>query len=153
MTCDDNRKSDISSEAVRYVAHVGKVLNSDLQNERRMTAPTQRVKAVSAPATVSTPNVDSRGRTTLPKAIRQHLDAGPGDRVEFELLPDGRGALLRANPSRVMNGLPGKIGRSSAQRGKPRGRQGVRRQVVKESHQAAGSVVAIGDTRSDSVVM
>lgn len=67
----------------------------------------QRVKTVSAPVIVGTSTVDSRGRITLPRAIRQHLGVGPGDRVDFELLPDGR-VLLRAKPSKVINGLAGK---------------------------------------------
>ena len=38
--------------------------------------------------------VRSRGRITLPKDLLQHLDVGPGDEIEFELLPNGQGALM-----------------------------------------------------------
>ena len=38
--------------------------------------------------------VRSRGRITLPKGLLQHLGVGPGDEIEFELLPNGQGALM-----------------------------------------------------------
>jgi bifunctional DNA-binding transcriptional regulator/antitoxin component of YhaV-PrlF toxin-antitoxin module len=38
--------------------------------------------------------VRSRGRITLPKDLLQHLGVGPGDEIEFELLPNGQGALM-----------------------------------------------------------
>ena len=49
--------------------------------------------------------VDPRGRITLPKYVRQHLGVGPGDQIEFELLPDGGGVLMRAKPPKEVNGL------------------------------------------------
>ncbi|MBW4028861.1 MAG: AbrB/MazE/SpoVT family DNA-binding domain-containing protein [Acidobacteria bacterium] len=65
-----------------------------------------RVNADSAPGTVWTSKIESRGRITLPKAIRQHLGIVPGDKVEFELLPDGRGALMRAKTPKAIDGFP-----------------------------------------------
>lgn len=51
--------------------------------------------------------VDSRGRITLPKYVRQHLGIGPGDRIEFELLPDGGGVLMQATPRKMTSGFAG----------------------------------------------
>jgi AbrB family looped-hinge helix DNA binding protein len=48
--------------------------------------------------------VDSRGRITLPKHIREHLGVGPGDRIEFELMRDGQGVLIWAKPSKYEPG-------------------------------------------------
>jgi len=45
--------------------------------------------------------VRSRGRITLPKDLLQHLGVGPGDEIEFELLPDGQSALIRGKPSKI----------------------------------------------------
>jgi AbrB family looped-hinge helix DNA binding protein len=42
--------------------------------------------------------VRTRGRITLPKDLLQHLGVGPGDEIEFELLPDGQSALIRGKP-------------------------------------------------------
>jgi len=38
--------------------------------------------------------VSSRGRITLPNDLLQYLGVGPGDEVEFELLPNGQAALM-----------------------------------------------------------
>jgi AbrB family looped-hinge helix DNA binding protein len=35
------------------------------------------------------PALTVKSQVTLPKAIREHLGVGPGDRVAFEPLPDG----------------------------------------------------------------
>jgi antitoxin PrlF len=40
-----------------------------------------------------TPAVTVKGQVTIPKRIRDFLDIGPGSRIEFELLPDGRVAI------------------------------------------------------------
>jgi AbrB family looped-hinge helix DNA binding protein len=85
------RKPDISSESIGRLADM---------------APMQRVNAGSALVTVWTAKIDSRGRITLPKAIRQHLGVGRGDKLEFELVPDGQGALMRAKPSKVIDEFP-----------------------------------------------
>ena len=37
--------------------------------------------------------VTSKGQVTLRRAVLNHLGVAPGDRVEVELLPDGRAAL------------------------------------------------------------
>jgi AbrB family looped-hinge helix DNA binding protein len=48
-----------------------------------------------------TVTVRSRGRITVPKDLLQHLGVGPGDEIEFELLPDGQGALPRGKTTKI----------------------------------------------------
>lgn len=37
-----------------------------------------------------------KGQVTIPKPLRDHLRLGPGDQVEFEVLPDGRVQIRKA---------------------------------------------------------
>ena len=39
--------------------------------------------------------VTSKGRVTIPKAIRDHLGIRPGTAVEFRVAPDGRVMLVK----------------------------------------------------------
>jgi len=39
---------------------------------------------------MSAATITSKGQLTLPKAVRDRLELGPGDRVDFGLAPDGR---------------------------------------------------------------
>jgi AbrB family looped-hinge helix DNA binding protein len=48
-----------------------------------------------------TVTIRSRGRITLPKDLLQHLGVGPGDEIEFELLPDGHGDLMRGRTTKI----------------------------------------------------
>ena len=41
----------------------------------------------------------SKGHITLPKAVRDRLKLGPGDRVDFVLAPDGRFDLIPVKAS------------------------------------------------------
>ncbi|MGC8537308.1 MAG: AbrB/MazE/SpoVT family DNA-binding domain-containing protein [Rhizomicrobium sp.] len=43
--------------------------------------------------------VTARGQVTLRKDILQHLGIRPGDKIELDLLPDGRGVLKAARPA------------------------------------------------------
>lgn len=43
--------------------------------------------------------VTSRGQVTFRKDLLQHLGIKPGEKVEVELLPDGRATLRAARPS------------------------------------------------------
>ncbi|MCC8393489.1 AbrB/MazE/SpoVT family DNA-binding domain-containing protein [Paraburkholderia sp. MMS20-SJTR3] len=42
--------------------------------------------------------VTARGQVTLPKEVLQHLGIKPGEKIELDLLPNGR-AILKASPS------------------------------------------------------
>jgi antitoxin PrlF len=39
--------------------------------------------------------VTSKGQVTIPKAVRDRLNIKPGNKVEFELAPDGRIVLVK----------------------------------------------------------
>ena len=40
--------------------------------------------------------VTVKGQVTIPKPLRDHLRLAPGDHVEFEVLPDGRVQIRKA---------------------------------------------------------
>ena len=40
--------------------------------------------------------ITTKGQTTIPAQIREGLGVGPGDRLEFEILPDGRVTIRKA---------------------------------------------------------
>ncbi|MGO4872224.1 MAG: AbrB/MazE/SpoVT family DNA-binding domain-containing protein [Roseiarcus sp.] len=42
-----------------------------------------------------TATVTSKGQVTLPKAVRDLLDIGPGSLIDFERAPDGRIVLVK----------------------------------------------------------
>jgi bifunctional DNA-binding transcriptional regulator/antitoxin component of YhaV-PrlF toxin-antitoxin module len=42
--------------------------------------------------------VTTRGQVTFRKDVLQHLGIRPGDKIELDLLPDGRGVLKAARP-------------------------------------------------------
>jgi antitoxin PrlF len=46
-----------------------------------------------------TAKVTSKGRVTLPKAVRDLLDIKPGDVIDFERAPDGRIVLVQVDPT------------------------------------------------------
>jgi bifunctional DNA-binding transcriptional regulator/antitoxin component of YhaV-PrlF toxin-antitoxin module len=43
--------------------------------------------------------VTARGQVTFRKDVLQHLGIKPGDKIELDLLPDGRGSLKAARPT------------------------------------------------------
>jgi AbrB family looped-hinge helix DNA binding protein len=49
--------------------------------------------------------ITSKGQVTIPKAIREHLQLKPGDRVEFFVHPDGSVVLLPKLPVSVLRGM------------------------------------------------
>lgn len=57
---------------------------------------------------MSESTVTTKGQTTLPKAVRQALDLGPGDRVRYVILNDGQVRLMR---TRRVAGLAGLLRR------------------------------------------
>ena len=48
---------------------------------------------------MTTLTVTSRGQVTFRKKVLQHLGIKPGEKIELDLLPDGRGVLRAARPS------------------------------------------------------
>jgi bifunctional DNA-binding transcriptional regulator/antitoxin component of YhaV-PrlF toxin-antitoxin module len=43
--------------------------------------------------------VTARGQVTFRKDVLQHLGIEPGDKIQLDLLPDGRGLLKAARPT------------------------------------------------------
>jgi bifunctional DNA-binding transcriptional regulator/antitoxin component of YhaV-PrlF toxin-antitoxin module len=63
---------------------------------------------------MTTLTVTARGQVTFRKDVLQHLGIKPGDRIELDLLPDGRGVLKAARSSGSIDGFVGLLaGRSS----------------------------------------
>ncbi len=52
-------------------------------------------------------SVTARGQVTFRKELLQHLGIRPGEKIEIELLPDGRGVLKAARPSGTIDGFLG----------------------------------------------
>jgi AbrB family looped-hinge helix DNA binding protein len=50
-------------------------------------------------AFMSTLTVTTRGQVTLRKEVLQHLGIQPGEKIELDLLPDGRIELKAARPT------------------------------------------------------
>lgn len=47
----------------------------------------------------------SKGQTTIPKEVREHLGVKPGDKVKCVLLPDGRVYLLPRKSASEVSGM------------------------------------------------
>jgi bifunctional DNA-binding transcriptional regulator/antitoxin component of YhaV-PrlF toxin-antitoxin module len=62
---------------------------------------------------MATLTVTSRGQVTFRKEVLQHLGIKPGEKIELDLLPDGRGVLRAARPSGSIGSFVGLLaGRS-----------------------------------------
>ncbi len=48
---------------------------------------------------MATLTVTTRGQVTFRKEVLQHLGIKPGEKIELDLLPDGRGVLKAARPT------------------------------------------------------
>jgi bifunctional DNA-binding transcriptional regulator/antitoxin component of YhaV-PrlF toxin-antitoxin module len=48
---------------------------------------------------MTTLTVTARGQVTFRKEVLQHLGIKPGEKIELDLLPDGRGVLKAARPT------------------------------------------------------
>ena len=58
--------------------------------------------------------VTAWGRVTFRKDVLRHLGIRPGQKIELDLLPDGRGVLKAARPSRTIESFVGLLaGRST----------------------------------------
>ncbi len=64
---------------------------------------------------MATLTVTARGQVTFRKEVLQHLGIQPGDKIELDLLPNGRAALRAARPTgtidQVFGLLAGKTGK------------------------------------------
>lgn len=56
---------------------------------------------------MTTLTVTSRGQVTFRKDVLQHLGIRPGDKIELDLLPDGRGVIKAARPAGTISGFVG----------------------------------------------
>ncbi|MEX0815001.1 MAG: AbrB/MazE/SpoVT family DNA-binding domain-containing protein [Dongiaceae bacterium] len=52
-----------------------------------------------------TATLTSKGQMTIPKVIRDELDLKPGDRVELNVLPDGRVLMTPTVPLASLAGI------------------------------------------------
>ena len=56
---------------------------------------------------MSTLSVTARGQVTFRKEVLQHLGIQPGEKIELDLLPDGRAELRAAQPKGSFGQLRG----------------------------------------------
>jgi len=56
---------------------------------------------------MTTLTVTARGQVTFRKNVLQHLGIKPGDKIELDLLPDGRVALKAARPTGSIDSFVG----------------------------------------------
>jgi len=56
---------------------------------------------------MTTLTVTAKGQVTFRKDVLQHLGIRPGEKIELELLPDGRGLLKAARPAGTIDGFVG----------------------------------------------
>ncbi len=56
---------------------------------------------------MATLTVTARGQVTFRKEVLQHLGIQPGELIELDLLPGGRGMLKAARPAGSMDGFIG----------------------------------------------
>ena len=56
---------------------------------------------------MTTLTVTARGQVTFRKDVLQHLGIRPGEKIELDLLPDGRGVLKAARKTGTIEGFVG----------------------------------------------
>ena len=56
---------------------------------------------------MTTLTVTTRGQVTFKKEVLQHLGIKPGEKIQLDLLPDGRGLLKAARPVGTIKGFVG----------------------------------------------
>ena len=56
---------------------------------------------------MTTLTVTARGQVTFRKDVLQHLGIKPGEKIELDLLPDGRGVLKAARPAGTIDSFVG----------------------------------------------
>ena len=62
---------------------------------------------------MATLTVTERGQVTFRKEVLQHLGIRPGEKIELDLLPDGRIALRAAKPSGTIDDFIGLLARKT----------------------------------------
>ena len=77
---------------------------------------------------MKTLTVTSRGQVTFRREVLRHLGIAPGEKIELELLPGGRGVLKAARPAKKIDGFLGLLA----------GRTG-KTATVDEIHEAAAA--------------
>jgi bifunctional DNA-binding transcriptional regulator/antitoxin component of YhaV-PrlF toxin-antitoxin module len=58
-------------------------------------------------AAMTTLTVTAKGQVTFRKKVMQHLGVKPGQKIELDLLPDGRGIIRAARPAGTIDGFLG----------------------------------------------
>lgn len=58
---------------------------------------------------MATLTVTARGQVTFRKKVLEHLGIKPGEKMELELLPDGRGVIRAAEPSGKIDSFIGML--------------------------------------------
>jgi AbrB family looped-hinge helix DNA binding protein len=56
---------------------------------------------------VTTLTVTAKGQVTFRKGVLRHLGIKPGDKIELDLLPDGRGVIKAARPAGTITSFVG----------------------------------------------
>lgn len=56
---------------------------------------------------MTTLTVTAKGQVTFRKDVLQHLGIRPGEKIELDLLPDGKGLLKAARPAGTICGFVG----------------------------------------------
>ena len=58
---------------------------------------------------MTTLTVTARGQVTFRKKVMQHLGVKPGEKIELDLLPDGRGVVRAARPTGTIDDFIGML--------------------------------------------
>lgn len=58
---------------------------------------------------MKTLTVTTRGQVTFRKKVLDHLGIKPGQRIELDLLPDGRGMIRAARPAGTIEDFIGRL--------------------------------------------
>jgi AbrB family looped-hinge helix DNA binding protein len=87
---------------------------------------------------MSTLTVTARGQVTFRKEVLQHLGIKPGEKIELELMPDGRAELKAAQPKGSFRELRGVL------KGKTNGAR-LSIEEINEAIAEAGAAAGAGD--------
>ncbi len=77
---------------------------------------------------MNTLTVTARGQVTFRREVLQHLGIAPGEKIELDLLPDGRAELKAARPTGSMSGFLGLLAGKSKKAA-----------TIEEMHEAAAA--------------